>query len=100
LGRWMFRFDHDNAAFFAIFNDLLLYATLSLGPNAIRIIQQLESIWATFLYYQETGIPLVTSFHESLRLKANRPANVSTANFLERQGDICRIRVRYQVSLF
>jgi len=70
----MFRFDDDDAALFAILDKLFFDQAMSMDPCAVRIIQQIESIWATFLYDQETGIPFETSFHESLRLKAGCPA--------------------------
>ena len=90
----MFRFNHDDTAFFPILDTLLFYETVSLDPGAVRIIQQIESIWATFLYYQETGIPLETSFHESLRLKADYPRKyrmlipAETAFMVAGQGSI------------
>lgn len=73
LGRWMFRFDDDDVALLAILGDPFLDDAVSMDPFAVRIIQQVKSIWSTFLYYQETGIPLKSSFHESLRLYANIP---------------------------
>jgi hypothetical protein len=69
LGRWMFRFDDDDTAFFTILDNLFPDEAMAMDPFAVRIVQQVESIWATFLYYQETGTPFETSFHESLRRK-------------------------------
>jgi len=76
----MFRFNHDDAAFSAAFDNVFFHITVFMGPKAVRIIQKLESIRATFLYYQETGIPLVTSFHKALRQKVNCQSGSSGPN--------------------
>jgi hypothetical protein len=77
----MFRLDYDDAALLAILDDPFLDDAMSMDPFVVRIIQQVKSIRPTFLYYQETGIPLETSFHESLRLDADIPAPYTGREF-------------------
>jgi len=77
----MFRFDYDDAAFLAILDGSFLDDAMSMDPFVVRIIQHVKSIRSTFLYHQETGIPLETSFHESLRLDADIPALARVSSF-------------------